>query len=93
MDIVEVLKILSKQSGLNIVVGKNVSGRVTVFLTNVDFWEALRIILETRDLAYVKDGDMVKICYADDVKAQLAAFLAAKYSEPITNRDVMLFGF
>ena len=66
LDVVEVLKILSRQSGMNIVVGRNVMGRVTVFLTDVDFWEALQTILETRDLAYVENGGLITVMTAQD---------------------------
>jgi general secretion pathway protein D len=66
MEIVEVLKLLSRQYGMNLVIGKNVSGRVTVFLSGVDPWDALRTILETRDLAFVKESGLVKIMTAPD---------------------------
>lgn len=66
MDVVEVLKILSRQSGMNIVVGRNVMGRVTVFLKDVDLWDALQTILETRDLAYVEKGGLITILTAQD---------------------------
>lgn len=66
MDIVDVLKILSRQSGVNIVVGKGVSGKVTVFLDKVDLWEALQTILETRDLAYMKEKNLVRVITAQD---------------------------
>jgi hypothetical protein len=59
MDVVEVLKTLSKQQGINLVIDKNVSGRVTLLLKNVEFWEALRAILNSRDLAYAKEGNFV----------------------------------
>jgi type II secretory pathway component GspD/PulD (secretin) len=78
MDIVEVLKILSRQSGLNIVVGKNVSARVTVFLKNVDFWDALRTILESRDLAYARTGDLVTVMTAQDYERAFGVGFAAR---------------
>ena len=36
MDIIDVLRTLSEKSGLNIVAGKEVTGRITIFLTDVD---------------------------------------------------------
>jgi general secretion pathway protein D len=66
MDIVDVLKTLSRQNGLNIIIGKNVSGKVTAFLNNVDFWEGFRTILKTRDLAYVKQGDLIEVMTSAD---------------------------
>ena len=54
VDILDVLKILSKKSGLNIVAGKNVQGTVSIFLRDVPVMEALRTILQSQGLASVK---------------------------------------
>lgn len=61
MDILDVLKLISKKSGLNIVAGKNVRGKLTIFLKDVDVWDALQIILETNELAYVQEGNIIKV--------------------------------
>ena len=61
MDIGDVLKLLSKKSGLNIISGKNVTGKVTIYLKNVDVRDALRIILESNDLAYVEENGIIKV--------------------------------
>jgi len=61
MDIGDVLKLISKKSGLNIISGKNVVGKVTIYLKNVDVRDALRIILESNDLAYVEEGGIIKV--------------------------------
>lgn len=61
MDIVDILKMLSARTGLNIIIGKNVTGRVTVFLKDVDAWDAFEIILLSNDLAYEKKGDIITV--------------------------------
>ena len=61
MDILDVLKLISKKSGLNIVAGSNVRGKITIYLKEVDVWDALRIILETNNLAYEKIGNITKV--------------------------------
>jgi MSHA type pilus biogenesis protein MshL len=61
MDIGDVLKLISKKSGLNIISGKNVTGKVTIYLKNVDVRDALRIILESNDLAYVEENGIIKV--------------------------------
>jgi type II secretory pathway component HofQ len=61
MDIVDILKTLATRTGMNIVVGKNVTGRVTLFLKNVDVWDAFEIILLANDLAYETKGDIVNV--------------------------------
>lgn len=61
MDIMDVLRLISKKSGLNIVSGKNVAGRVTIYLKNIDVRDALRIILESNDLAYIEENGIIKV--------------------------------
>jgi TonB family protein len=61
MDIVDVLKMISSRSGMNIIMGKNVTGKVTLFLKNVDLWDAFEIILLANDLAYEKKGDIINV--------------------------------
>jgi type IV pilus assembly protein PilQ len=61
MDIIDVLKILAMRGNLNIVAGKNVRGKVTVFLKNVEVKEALEIILLANGLTYEKTGDIINI--------------------------------
>jgi len=61
MDIIDVLKMLSTRAGINIVVGKNVTGRVTLFLKDVGVWDAFEIILLANDLAYEKRGEIINV--------------------------------
>ncbi|KPK38296.1 MAG: hypothetical protein AMJ78_10240 [Omnitrophica WOR_2 bacterium SM23_29] len=61
MDIVDVLKILSQRTGMNIVASRNVTGRVTIFLKDVDVWDSFEIILLSNDLAYEVKGDIVSV--------------------------------
>lgn len=61
MDILDVFRILSMRAGLNIVAGKNVTGRVTLFLKDVDVWDAFEIIIAANGLAYEKRGDIIYV--------------------------------
>ena len=61
MDILDVLKMLAGYSNMNIVVGKNVTGRVTLFLKNVNVWDAFEIILLANELAYEKKDGIIYI--------------------------------
>jgi len=61
MDISDVLKLVSKKSGLNIVAGKNIAGKVTIYLKDVDVGDALRIILESHDMAFIEEDNIVKV--------------------------------
>lgn len=66
MDIVDVLKMLASRSGLNIVIGKNVSGKVTLFLRDVDLWDAFEILILANDLAYEKTNSIINIMTQKD---------------------------
>lgn len=61
MEINDVFKLISKKSGLNIVAGNNVRGKVTVYLKNVGAREALKIILEANNLAYTEDNGVIRV--------------------------------
>ena len=61
VSILDVFKILSKKSGLNIVAGKNVQGQVSMFLQDVPVREALRTILQSQNLASIEEGKIIKV--------------------------------
>jgi MSHA type pilus biogenesis protein MshL len=61
MDIVDVLKMLASRSGMNLVIGKNVSGKVTLFLKEVSVNDAFEIILAAGDLAYEKNKELINV--------------------------------
>jgi MSHA type pilus biogenesis protein MshL len=61
MDIIDVLKMLSQRAGMNMAIGRNVTGRVTLFLKDVDVWDAFEIILLANDLAYDRKGGIINI--------------------------------
>jgi len=66
MDVVDVLKMLSQRADLNIIVGKNVTGKVSLFLKDVDIWDAFEIILLANDLAYEKKADIINVMTSRD---------------------------
>ena len=61
VDIVEILKLLAEQAGFNLVAGRNVNGKVTLFVKDVDPWEALEVILAANELAYERRGQILTI--------------------------------
>jgi len=61
MDIVDVIKMITTRSGMNVIVGKNVTGKVTLFIKNVDIKDAFEIILLSNDLAYEKKGGIITV--------------------------------
>jgi len=69
LEVVDVLKILAKKSGLNIVAGKNVRGTVSIFLQEVEVTKALRIILATAGLAYDEREGIINVMTRADYEA------------------------
>ena len=57
MAIVDLLKMISLRAGVNIVVGKNVKGDVSMFLRDIGIWDAFEIILLANDLAYIEEDN------------------------------------
>ncbi|MBI2104552.1 MAG: hypothetical protein HYT90_03075 [Candidatus Omnitrophica bacterium] len=66
VDILDVLKLFSQKSGLNFVAGRNVTGRITIFVNDVDVWDAFELIIGANDLAYEQRGDIVTVMTARD---------------------------
>jgi len=66
MDINDVLKLISQKTNLNIVAGQNVRAKITIYLKKVDVRDALRIILESNDLAYSEEGGIIRVMTAKD---------------------------
>ncbi len=57
----KVVRILGTQYGLNIIVGGNASGRVTIQLSNVTLGEALNAILKAQGYHYVISGNVIYV--------------------------------
>ena len=66
VDILDVLKIIAKQSAFNIVTGKNVRGPVTVYLKDIEVWDAFQLIIKANQLAYVREGDNILVMTEKD---------------------------
>jgi type II secretory pathway component GspD/PulD (secretin) len=61
MDILDVFRLLSMRGNLNIIAGKNVTGKVTLFLKDVDTWEAFEIIIAANGLAFEKRNNIIYV--------------------------------
>jgi len=66
MDIVDVLKMLAARSDMNLVIDKNVAGRVTVFLKDVHPKDALDVVLASNNLVAKTDSGITRIMTGQD---------------------------
>jgi len=72
-DITNVLRILSYKSGVNIVAGKDVSGPITIRLTDVPWEKALDVILRTYGYTYEREGNIIRVTTTENLaKEELA---------------------
>ena len=61
IEVSEALRFLAMKGGLNLAIGKSVSGRLMLLLNNVPIKDILDIILLTNGLAYDKQGEIYSI--------------------------------
>ncbi|GAB4267268.1 MAG: hypothetical protein Kow0092_20550 [Deferrisomatales bacterium] len=80
-DIRNVLRLIGEVSGLNLVAGDDVQGKVTVRLVDVPWDQALDVILKTRGLDQVRDGNVVRIAPAEKLAKERARALEAEKAE------------
>ncbi|MFH0935723.1 MAG: type IV pilus secretin PilQ [Candidatus Omnitrophota bacterium] len=60
-DIANVLKIISYKAGVNIVAAPEVTGNITVRLTDVPWHTALDVILKTHGFAFEQQGNIISV--------------------------------
>ncbi|HEV2268194.1 MAG TPA: type IV pilus secretin PilQ [Steroidobacteraceae bacterium] len=75
-----VLQLLMDASGKNIVVSDTVAGSVTLRLQNVPWDQALAIILQTKGLGQVNEGNVILVAPQAELAARQKADLAAQNS-------------
>lgn len=61
----DALKIITIKTGVSFEVDGEAEGKVTVFLTNISFFDLLRVILQDNDLAYMKEANSIRILKAE----------------------------
>lgn len=72
-SIQEVLRVLSRQYSLNMVVGDEIKGTVTVQLDNVTLSDALNAVLKSHGYHYVVDDNVIYVKpYDQDVNGELS---------------------
>lgn len=81
VDILDVLKIFSMHSGLSIVAGQDVRARVTIFLKDVNAWDAFEVILAANNLAYKEDDGIIKVMTERNYIAQ--------YGKPFYDKTIV----
>lgn len=69
-DIGNVLRVLARKSGVNIVAGKDVQGLVSIRLNNVPWEKALNVVLKTYGFVYEQDGNIIRVTTSQGLKQE-----------------------
>lgn len=78
-DIQDVLRLIAKTSGYNIVVGDDVSGKVgTLSLNNVPWDQAFALVLQSKKLGYIKNGNVIRVATLTALKQEKDEALASE---------------
>lgn len=74
IDIIDALKYLTSQTGLNIIFTRNVSGRVSLVVENVLIKDVFDIMLRSNGLAYMKQGNICNVMTEAEYKALYGSY-------------------
>jgi type IV pilus assembly protein PilQ len=91
VDIRDAIRAVSKQNNLNIVLDTNVTGKVTLHLTNVPVLDGLRSLAEPSGLEVVKDGRFYRIRKKLEDEKSIIRYVNDKLTIDVQNVDVRAF--
>lgn len=69
-DIANVIRLIADVSNLNIVLGEDVKGKVTLKLINVPWDQALDIILKMNNLGQIREGNIIRVATLANIARQ-----------------------
>lgn len=69
-DIRTVLRVLSEKSGVNIVAGKDVTGDITIRLSNVRWERALNIICKNYGYTFERDENIIRVTTIENLQQE-----------------------
>ena len=88
-DINNLLRIIAEVSGMNVVAGSDVTGKVTVRLVNVEWQQALDVILRINNMGYEIDGNIIRVAPQAKLAAEQRAREEAKAREIKAREDAL----
>jgi type IV pilus secretin PilQ/predicted competence protein len=93
-DLIDVLRLIAEVSGMNIITGPDVTGRVTTRMANVPWDQALDMILKTFGLGKVQEGSIIRVAPLDRLRKERDDELQSKRVveelEPPVTRTIQL---
>lgn len=70
-DVQDVLRLIARTSGFNIVIGDDVNGNVgTMSLENIPWDQAFTLVLQSKKLGYIREGNVIRVGTTNALKAE-----------------------
>jgi type IV pilus assembly protein PilQ len=80
-DIQDVIRLIGRSSGYNIVIGDDVSGKVgALSLENIPWDQAFALVLQSKKLGYVRQGNVLRVATLAGLKSEKEELAAAESS-------------
>lgn len=69
-DLRNILRLIARVSGINLVAGPEVTGTVTIELKDVHWEQALSLVLNVNGYTYVRDGNIIRVISTEAVERE-----------------------
>jgi type IV pilus assembly protein PilQ len=72
-NVQDVINFIADESGVNIVISEDVQGRISLKLRQIPWDQALVIVMRTKGLGYVRQGNVIRITRLETLQAETRA--------------------
>ena len=91
-EVVKIINFISEDVGVNIIVSESVKGTISLKLNQVPWDQALVVIMKTKGLGYVRNGNILRIASLEELKNEtLVAEEVAKSTQKLVPFHVKVF--
>ena len=90
IEVRAVLQLIADFTDLNLITSDTVTGNVTLRLKNVPWDQALDIILRSKGLAMVKDGNVISVAPAEEVAARAKLDQTIEAQAPLISESLQI---
>ena len=90
IEVRAVLQLIADFTDLNLITSDTVSGNVTLRLKNVPWDQALDIILRSKGLAMIKDGNVISVAPAEEVAARSKLDQTIEAQAPLFSESIQI---
>jgi type IV pilus assembly protein PilQ len=81
-DIQDVIRLIGRTSGYNIVIGEDVTGKIgSLSLENIPWDQAFALVLQSKKLGYVKSGNVIRVATLASLKTEKEETAAVEQSK------------